>query len=78
MQTLVSLIAILYLTSSCQSSGTAPRANVDTATIKPTKDTVPAATPLKPYEDITYDKKEVLTAAGGTKSVIFNASGTKH
>lgn len=32
---------------------------------------------LAPYSSIQYQKKEVMTAASGTKSVLFNAAGTK-
>ena len=33
--------------------------------------------PLKEYSDIIYDKKELLHAAPGTKSVLFNSTGSK-
>jgi len=41
------------------------------------KDSIPIALPLKPYNEIVYEKKEILLAAPGTKSVLFNATGSK-
>jgi len=49
------------------------------ATIKKQRqvqDTIPS-TALLPYTDIEYEKKELLTAANGTKSVLFNSNGSK-
>ncbi len=40
------------------------------------KDTIIPAT-LKAYSTIEYDKKELLYAAPGTKSVLFNSNGSK-
>ena len=39
-------------------------------------DTIPPVQ-LKKYSDIIYDKKELLRAAPGTKSVLFNGNGSK-
>jgi len=39
-------------------------------------DTLPPQPALKPYSAIEYVKKEVLRAASGTKSVLFNTNGT--
>ena len=40
------------------------------------KDTIPL-NQLAPYSTITYEKTELLKAAPGTKSVLFNTNGTK-
>ena len=42
---------------------------------RPDDTIIPA--PLKPYTIIEYDKKELLHAAPGTKSVLFNNNGSK-
>lgn len=39
-------------------------------------DTVPV-TPSRPYAEISYQKTEVVRAAPGTKSVLFNSNGSK-
>ncbi|MEI2739951.1 MAG: YncE family protein [Chitinophagaceae bacterium] len=77
MQALLSLITLFYLATGCQTSGNSKKNISDTLTHKVVKDTIPVVQPLKPYTDIEYDKKEVLTAAGGTKSVLFNSKGSK-
>src|SRR5436189_1006158 len=43
---------------------------------KPCNDTVPTLLP-DPYSVIEYEKKELLSAAPGTKSVLFNRDGSK-
>jgi hypothetical protein len=40
-----------------------------------TKDTAPAV--LKPYSELIYEKSELLAAAPGTKSVLFNSKGSR-
>lgn len=75
MQALISLLSLFFLATGCQSSGSTKETASDTLAKK--TDTVPVVQPLKPYSKITYEQKEVLTAAGGTKSVIFNSTGTK-
>ena len=77
MQTLLSLLTLLFFTSGCQSSGSYKATDDSLAKKVPKKDTIPAAIILKPYSDIIYEKKEVLSAAGGTKSVLFNSTGSK-
>lgn len=78
MQALLSLITVFYLVSGCQSSGSSKVVLNDTFSKPlPKKDTIPVIPQPKPYSDIEYEKKELLSAAGGTKSVIFNSSGTK-
>ena len=78
MQTLISLFTIFFLATSCQNGNSANKKNIDTLAGKQIiKDSTPIVIPLQPYDKITFVKKEVLGAAPGTKSVIFNASGSK-
>ena len=78
MQALLSLLTVFYLMSGCQSSGSTKKILDDTlAKTSIKKDTVPVIPQPRPYSDIEYEKKELLSAAGGTKSVIFNSTGTK-
>jgi len=79
MHTFIYLATLLFLGSSCQSSGSTNHTVEDSLlTKKAFVDTVKPPPPtLKPYTDIVYEKKEVLNAAGGTKSVLFNSTGSK-
>lgn len=78
MHTFIYLATLLFLGSSCQSSGSTNHTVEDSLlTKKAFVDTVKPPPVLKPYTDIVYEKKEVLNAAGGTKSVLFNSTGTK-
>ena len=77
MQTLLSLITLYFLTTGCQSSGSSKELKADSLPKPVIVDTVPVIRPLKPYSAIEYEKKEVLTAAGGTKSVLFDSKGSK-
>jgi DNA-binding beta-propeller fold protein YncE len=78
MNTLLSLITVYFLASSCQNSASSKPATDDTAIkLAAKKDTVLPPQLLKPYTNIEYEKKEILNAAGGTKSVLFNTSGSK-
>lgn len=78
MQTILYLITLFFLGSSCQNASSSKQAVGDTLknAVVP-KDTIKPAPLLKPYSDIEYEKKEVVSAAGGTKSVLFNSSGSK-
>src|SRR6185295_11944838 len=73
-------IGILLLLSRCQSAGSAENpvpalvASATTTIPSTEEDTTPA---LKPYAFLEYDNVELLRAAPGTKSVLFNTSGTK-
>lgn len=73
MQTLLTLISFYLLSIGCQSSGTRQQ---PTQTMVSAKDTV-VPKKIKPYDEIKYDKKEVLVSAPGTKSVLFNSAGSK-
>jgi DNA-binding beta-propeller fold protein YncE len=81
MNTIFAIISFYVLTISCQNAGSKSTKEqkkdslIVSTTIK--KDTTPVAPILNPYENIEYEKKEILSAADGTKSVIFNSSGTK-
>lgn len=78
MQTLFSLITMYFLAVSCQSSGTTRLSHEDSLSKKPIPaDTIPEITNPTPYSTIEYVKKEALSAASGTKSVIFNSKGSK-
>lgn len=79
MQIILSLISIIFLASGCQSSGSGKQDLQDTLSLTAhmSTDTIPVAKPPKPYSKLTYENKEILTAAGGTKSVIFNSTGSR-
>ncbi len=85
MHTVFSIIALFYLTSSCQISGSSNNTLNDSLAREVLKkfpppvpkDTLPVAPIPRPYSAIVFQKKEVISAASGTKSVIFNAAGTK-
>lgn len=85
MQILLSYFTLFVITTACQhSAGKADPVNdslvrkvLDKYSQSFAKDTVPSKPALKSYTDIEYEKKETLTAASGTKSVVFNSAGTK-
>ena len=77
MQAFIKYTAILTIAVSCQNSGSTEPAETDTLKSLTVKDTVPSVPVLKPYSGLEYQKKEVVAAAPGTKSVIFNAAGNK-
>lgn len=78
MHTIISIISFYFLTVGCQSSGRSNKPIDDTAAKKiVVTDTIPSPPLLKPYSEIEFEKKEVLVSAPGTKSVIFNSSGSK-
>lgn len=78
MQTLFYLVSLFFLGTSCQNSGGTKPVDPDTLSGQPIlKDTSKPVPKPREYTNIEYDKKETLTAAGGTKSVIFNSSGSK-
>lgn len=75
MRILLYLTGIFLLTTGCQNAGTTRVKSAAITEPLPVKDSIEPV--LKPYTDLEYDKKEVVNAAGGTKSVIFNSKGTK-
>lgn len=87
MQILLSLLSFYLLSTGCQSSaGTDKKIDytptdtlVKTVTKKDTAlqhDTIVPLV-LAPYNDIVYEKTELLKAAPGTKSVLFNSTCSK-
>lgn len=88
MQSLVAIIPILLLNVACSTNASIKNNNHDfiitvpktvNSTVNRNEITTDTLTPviLSPYSDIEYEKKELLTAAKGTKSVLFNTSGSK-
>ncbi len=76
MQRLLYIISIFLLATGCQSKSKAPAIDSKLLISAAHADTVPAKK-LKHYDELKYKDKQVLTAASGTKSVIFNAAGSK-
>ena len=70
-------IAILLFATACQDAvGRKDPRNDTVKTRVLSVDTVVIPTP-RDYQDLQYEKREVLVAAPGTKSVIFNSAGSK-
>lgn len=79
MQILFPFFSFLLLTTGCQES-TDKQVSVQVSVEKPlVQDTTAPVLPVapKPYTQLVYEKKEVLKAAPGTKSVLFNTAGTR-
>ncbi|HEY6064042.1 MAG TPA: YncE family protein [Chitinophagaceae bacterium] len=77
MQTLLSYFVLFFVTAACQSAGTSNKANPVPLLHQVAKPDTVLPLILKPYDELKYKDREVLAAAPGTKSVIFNSSGTK-
>ena len=77
MQTPFFYILLFFATSACQSAGTSKNVNSDSLLLHKAKQDTVKPFVLKPYDELKYKDREVLAAAPGTKSVIFNSSGTK-
>src|SRR5688572_26247685 len=77
MQSLLFYSFVLLIMMGCQSAGTSKGIIDSSAHPIIIKDTVAAAVFLKPYTELEYKKKEVLNAASGTKSVLFNTTGDR-
>jgi DNA-binding beta-propeller fold protein YncE len=86
MQTLLAYICFIMVAIACQSVGS--QQTIDNPSrqsglfeegLVASTDTIvePAAAGPRPYSDLEYQKSELLSAAPGTKSVLFNASGSK-
>lgn len=77
---LLSAISFFVLGSSCKESASKSTLPPDTLLISPGTvrpfDTVIIPAP-RPYNEIVFEKSELLAAAPGTKSVLFNSSGSK-
>jgi 6-phosphogluconolactonase (cycloisomerase 2 family) len=85
MQKTFIIFLFILLSFGCQSSGNTEKTLTDSFSFRrdtfhvkknqpATKDTLPAN---KPYNDLEYQKVEILAAAPGTKSVLFNSTGSK-
>lgn len=77
MQAIFKFAIITTVAASCQNAASTKEKTADTVVRIVHKDTVITPPPLKPYSNLEYLKREVLAAAPGTKSVIFNSSGSK-
>ncbi len=78
----LSFISFLFLGAACQHLSSAEKAMTDTASVvkivqAPPIDTVPLQLSPQSYDKLEYEKVELLAAAPGTKSVLFNSTGTK-
>jgi hypothetical protein len=79
----LSIISFMFLGTGCQEIASSVRRTPPDALIitKPgferPKDTIPARPDFKPYDNIEYEKVELLAAAPGTKSVLFNSTSSK-
>ncbi len=78
MQSILCYFLVFIMTSSCQSTGNQnENTSKNPAKNLLRKDSLPAPLVLRPYTDLDYSGRQVLTAAPGTKSVIFNSSGSR-
>src|SRR5690606_38984000 len=87
MRSLLHLLALYVLFASCNISTasttkdrTAPVSGLPPVGERNNADSIPlqvSAFPKKEYNAIVYDTVEVLKAAPGTKSVLFNSMGTR-
>ncbi|WP_066401951.1 YncE family protein [Flavisolibacter tropicus] len=76
------VIAISILAIGCQSGATEsksayPKALILSTSIETPATDSPSIKTLKPYTDLVFEKEEILSAAPGTKSVLFNSDGSK-
>ena len=77
MHSLIPFLYVVFFSFACNSSGSSTPKPDTTHLVTVRKDTLPQKPVPKPYDQLVYQKKETLTAAGGTKSVLFNSTGTK-
>lgn len=77
MNFILTCIPFLLLSAGCSSTGSSPQPTDSLIVSKAARDTIPHSPSPKPYSGLSFTKKEVLTAAGGTKSVLFNSNGSK-
>jgi DNA-binding beta-propeller fold protein YncE len=72
---------IVIFTAGCQIAGSTenriPTLVADTPMYVPSPETDTALPLLKPYSSLHYIKTELVRAAPGTKSVLFNSNGTR-
>src|SRR5688572_24045828 len=83
---LFSLLTVTAMSYSCQESASTSLLKTDTLVIarikkqEPIRDTViqpKIAAAKATYKDLEYSGSEILRAAPGTKSVLFNSSGSR-
>ena len=77
MQLLITYFIFLFFTAGCQSAGNTDKKAIDTLLNRVLHADTAIPQTSKHYDDLEFKKKEVLVAAPGTKSVIFNSSGSK-
>lgn len=83
MYQIVSFASFILLATACQSPGSAPPQKELTSDLRiekkspATDTTAPEPAAMPPYSGLIYEKKEILSAAPGTKSVLFNAKGSR-
>ena len=79
MQALFSYFTLLLLTAGCQNTADDKGYTKLLAASVVVRDTIVPLLPPppRPYSELEFEKKEVLAAASGTKSVLFNSKGSK-
>lgn len=89
MHILVFISSFLVIGSSCQNSAETEKTRIEAPVaarhlsdplpkkLIPSKDTLPATNIQHSYSTLLYEKTELLKAAPGTKSVLFNSSGSR-
>lgn len=77
MQALLKYTGILLITIACKNSGGTNPANTENIAAGIAVDTVVPAPLPRPYGKLEYQKKELVVAAPGTKSVVFNSEGSR-
>lgn len=79
MQALFSYFTLLLLTAGCQNTADDKGYTKVLAASVVVRDTIVPLLPPppRPYSELEFEKKEVLAAASGTKSVLFNSKGSK-
>lgn len=74
---LLSLLGLAAVGTGCQETSSSQTTRVPAPVQVVPPDTVPAKRPADGYERLLYSKTEHLSAAPGTKSVLFNTSGSQ-
>lgn len=79
MQGVISIIILQLLVAGCQSSDSPSKEAAYTQQQVKEKpaDSIPVLKLPKAYTTLEYEKTEILNAASGTKSVLFNSDGSK-
>jgi DNA-binding beta-propeller fold protein YncE len=82
MHFLASILGLAFFGTGCHEMVSSAQSSPEAVIIEPQridapKDTVPAKRAALPYDTISYQKTELLVAAPGTKSVLFNSAGSK-